>query len=142
MFLQIAHMFLAISTDRKLHLLLHSFLWISIHLDSLYYNFASCELYTGITINWRTYDAIRIRIYDLILKGVLPRLLFCHHLPHTVFYLTGSFLCVWQEPMSEQNFDTYVTTLTDMYTNQDHYQSPENKALLENIKQAVQGIQV
>uniref|UniRef100_A0A671N2V9 Myelin transcription factor 1 like n=1 Tax=Sinocyclocheilus anshuiensis TaxID=1608454 RepID=A0A671N2V9_9TELE len=46
------------------------------------------------------------------------------------------------EPMSEQNFDAYVTTLTDMYTNQDHYQSPENKALLENIKQAVQGIQV
>lgn len=44
--------------------------------------------------------------------------------------------------MSEQNFDAYVTTLTDIYTNQDHYQSPENKALLENIKQAVQGIQV
>ncbi|XP_029316411.1 myelin transcription factor 1-like protein isoform X2 [Cottoperca gobio] len=47
-----------------------------------------------------------------------------------------------QEPISEQNFDAYVTTLTDMYTNQDQYQSPENKALLENIKQAVQGIQV
>ncbi|XP_075940311.1 myelin transcription factor 1-like, a [Anarhichas minor] len=46
------------------------------------------------------------------------------------------------EPMSEQNFDTYVSTLTDMYTHQDQYQSPENKALLENIKQAVQGIQV
>uniref|UniRef100_A0A8C4EVI0 Myelin transcription factor 1 like n=1 Tax=Dicentrarchus labrax TaxID=13489 RepID=A0A8C4EVI0_DICLA len=46
------------------------------------------------------------------------------------------------EPISEQNFDAYVTTLTDMYTNQDQYQSPENKALLENIKQAVQGIQV
>uniref|UniRef100_A0A3P8U9S4 Myelin transcription factor 1 like n=1 Tax=Cynoglossus semilaevis TaxID=244447 RepID=A0A3P8U9S4_CYNSE len=45
-------------------------------------------------------------------------------------------------PLSEQNFDAYVTTLTDMYTNQDQYQSPENKALLENIKQAVQGIQV
>lgn len=29
-----------------------------------------------------------------------------------------------------------------MYTNQDRYQSPENKALLENIKQAVRGIQV
>ncbi|XP_052436558.1 myelin transcription factor 1-like protein isoform X1 [Carassius gibelio] len=51
--------------------------------------------------------------------------------------------CLHQrEPMSEQNFDAYVTTLTDMYTSQDHYQSPENKALLENIKQAVQGIQV
>ncbi|KAL3048944.1 hypothetical protein OYC64_008428 [Pagothenia borchgrevinki] len=47
-----------------------------------------------------------------------------------------------QEPISEQNFDAYVTTLTDMYTNQDQFQSPENKALLENIKQAVQGIQV
>lgn len=44
--------------------------------------------------------------------------------------------------MNEQNFDTYVSTLTDMYTHQDQYQSPENKALLENIKQAVQGIQV
>ncbi|XP_068457701.1 myelin transcription factor 1-like protein [Clinocottus analis] len=47
-----------------------------------------------------------------------------------------------QEPISEQNFDAYVTTLTDMYSNQDPYQSPENKVLLENIKQAVQGIQV
>ncbi|KAI7799794.1 myelin transcription factor 1-like, a isoform X3 [Triplophysa rosa] len=46
------------------------------------------------------------------------------------------------EPMNEQNFDTYVSTLTDMYTHQDQYQSPENKALLENIKQAVQGIHV
>uniref|UniRef100_A0A8C7N677 Myelin transcription factor 1 like n=1 Tax=Oncorhynchus kisutch TaxID=8019 RepID=A0A8C7N677_ONCKI len=46
------------------------------------------------------------------------------------------------EPISDQNFDAYVTTLTDMYTNQEQYQSPENKALLENIKQAVQGIQV
>ncbi|XP_051501206.1 myelin transcription factor 1-like protein isoform X2 [Myxocyprinus asiaticus] len=47
-----------------------------------------------------------------------------------------------REPMNEQNFDTYVSTLTDMYTHQDQYQTPENKALLENIKQAVQGIQV
>uniref|UniRef100_W5NKX7 Myelin transcription factor 1 like n=1 Tax=Lepisosteus oculatus TaxID=7918 RepID=W5NKX7_LEPOC len=46
------------------------------------------------------------------------------------------------DPINEQNFDAYVTTLTDMYTNQDQYQSPENKTLLENIKQAVQGIQV
>uniref|UniRef100_A0A8C8BXK5 Myelin transcription factor 1 domain-containing protein n=1 Tax=Oncorhynchus tshawytscha TaxID=74940 RepID=A0A8C8BXK5_ONCTS len=46
-----------------------------------------------------------------------------------------------REPINDQNFDAYVTTLTDMYTNQEHYQSPENKALLENIKQAVQGIQ-
>ncbi|XP_015213628.1 myelin transcription factor 1-like protein isoform X3 [Lepisosteus oculatus] len=47
-----------------------------------------------------------------------------------------------RDPINEQNFDAYVTTLTDMYTNQDQYQSPENKTLLENIKQAVQGIQV
>uniref|UniRef100_A0AAQ4P8N2 Myelin transcription factor 1 like n=1 Tax=Gasterosteus aculeatus aculeatus TaxID=481459 RepID=A0AAQ4P8N2_GASAC len=47
-----------------------------------------------------------------------------------------------QEPISEQNFDAYVTTLSDMYSNQDPYQSPENKVLLDNIKQAVQGIQV
>ncbi|XP_061610462.1 myelin transcription factor 1-like, a isoform X2 [Phyllopteryx taeniolatus] len=46
------------------------------------------------------------------------------------------------EPMNEQNLDTYVNTLTDMYTHQDQYTSPENKALLENIRQAVQGIQV
>ncbi|XP_057678409.1 myelin transcription factor 1-like, a [Corythoichthys intestinalis] len=46
------------------------------------------------------------------------------------------------DPVNEQNFDTYVSALTDMYTHQDRYQSPENKALLENIRQAVQGIQV
>ncbi|XP_073436971.1 myelin transcription factor 1 isoform X2 [Dendrobates tinctorius] len=46
------------------------------------------------------------------------------------------------EPISEQNFDAYVTTLTDMYSNQECYQNPENKALLESIKQAVKGIQV
>lgn len=47
-----------------------------------------------------------------------------------------------QEPISEQNFDAYVNTLTDMYTNQECYQNPENKDLLESIKQAVKGIQV
>lgn len=47
-----------------------------------------------------------------------------------------------QEPISEQNFEDYVTTLTDIYTNQEQYQIPENKTLLENINQAVQGIQV
>ncbi|XP_032897243.1 myelin transcription factor 1-like [Amblyraja radiata] len=46
------------------------------------------------------------------------------------------------EPISEQNFDAYVNTLTDMYTNMECYQNPENKALLESIKQAVKGIQV
>lgn len=49
---------------------------------------------------------------------------------------------VLQEALSEQNFDAYVTTLTDMYSSQDQYQTAENKALLENIKQAVQGIPV
>ncbi|KAH0619256.1 hypothetical protein JD844_019135 [Phrynosoma platyrhinos] len=46
------------------------------------------------------------------------------------------------EPISEQNFDAYVNTLTDMYTNQECYQNPENKDLLESIKQAIKGIQV
>uniref|UniRef100_S4R7S2 Myelin transcription factor 1 n=1 Tax=Petromyzon marinus TaxID=7757 RepID=S4R7S2_PETMA len=45
-------------------------------------------------------------------------------------------------PINEQNFDAYVTKLTDMYSNQDHYQSPEQKALLDTIRQAVKGIQV
>ncbi|XP_034060920.1 myelin transcription factor 1-like isoform X3 [Gymnodraco acuticeps] len=47
-----------------------------------------------------------------------------------------------QEPITEQNFDSYVSTLTDMYTNKDCFQSPENKALLESINQAVKGIKV
>nr|XP_033770800.1 myelin transcription factor 1 isoform X2 [Geotrypetes seraphini] len=46
------------------------------------------------------------------------------------------------DPISEENFDAYVNTLTDMYTKQECYQNPENKALLESIKQAVKGIQV
>uniref|UniRef100_A0A8C1CYZ5 Myelin transcription factor 1 like n=1 Tax=Cyprinus carpio carpio TaxID=630221 RepID=A0A8C1CYZ5_CYPCA len=63
-------------------------------------------------------------------------------LSHSLINSLANIQLPHMEPMSEQNFDAYVTTLTDMYTNQDHYQSPENKALLENIKQAVQGIQV
>ncbi|XP_030623286.1 myelin transcription factor 1 [Chanos chanos] len=47
-----------------------------------------------------------------------------------------------QEPITEQNFDSYVSTLTDMYTNKDCYQNPQNKALLETINQAVKGIKV
>lgn len=47
-----------------------------------------------------------------------------------------------QEPITEQNFDRYVSTLTDMYTNKDRFQSPENKALLESINKAVKGIKV
>ncbi|XP_011475100.1 myelin transcription factor 1 isoform X2 [Oryzias latipes] len=46
------------------------------------------------------------------------------------------------EPITEQNFDRYVSTLTDMYTNKDCFQSPENKALLESINKAVKGIKV
>nr|XP_036862515.1 myelin transcription factor 1 isoform X3 [Manis javanica] len=46
------------------------------------------------------------------------------------------------EPICEQNFDAYVSTLTDMYSNQECYQNPENKDLLDSIKQAVRGIQV
>lgn len=47
-----------------------------------------------------------------------------------------------QEPITEQNFDSYVNTLTDMYTNKERFQSPENKALLESINKAVKGIKV
>ncbi|XP_034496952.1 myelin transcription factor 1 isoform X3 [Ailuropoda melanoleuca] len=46
------------------------------------------------------------------------------------------------EPICEQNFEAYVNTLTDMYSNQECYQNPENKDLLESIKRAVRGIQV
>uniref|UniRef100_A0AAR2K3L7 Myelin transcription factor 1 domain-containing protein n=1 Tax=Pygocentrus nattereri TaxID=42514 RepID=A0AAR2K3L7_PYGNA len=46
------------------------------------------------------------------------------------------------EPISEQNFDTYVDTLTHMFSNKECYQNPENRALLESINQAVKGIEV
>jgi len=51
-------------------------------------------------------------------------------------------VCVQQEPLSEQNFDSYVETLTHMFTDKDCYQNPENRALLESINQAVKGIEV
>ncbi|XP_034029010.1 myelin transcription factor 1-like isoform X2 [Thalassophryne amazonica] len=47
-----------------------------------------------------------------------------------------------QEPLSERNFDSYVDTLTQMFSNKDCYQNPENRALLESINQAVKGIEV
>ncbi|TRY89742.1 hypothetical protein DNTS_027618 [Danionella cerebrum] len=47
-----------------------------------------------------------------------------------------------QEPITEQNFDTYVDTLTNMFTDKECYQNPENRALLESINQAVKGIEV
>lgn len=53
-----------------------------------------------------------------------------------------SALFVQQEPLTEQNFDSYVDTLTQMFTNKDCYQNPENRALLESINQAVKGIEV
>ncbi|XP_066481160.1 suppression of tumorigenicity 18 protein [Tiliqua scincoides] len=45
-------------------------------------------------------------------------------------------------PISEQNFEAYVNTLTDMYSNLEQDYSPDCKALLESIKQAVKGIHV
>ncbi|XP_077019309.1 suppression of tumorigenicity 18 protein [Tamandua tetradactyla] len=45
-------------------------------------------------------------------------------------------------PISEQNFEAYVNTLTDLYSNLERDYSPECKALLESIKQAVKGIHV
>ncbi|XP_015421778.1 PREDICTED: suppression of tumorigenicity 18 protein [Myotis davidii] len=64
----------------------------------------------------------------------------------------GGLLCAepkqWQlrlhpkGPISEQNFEAYVNTLTDMYSNLERDYSPECKALLESIKQAVKGIHV
>lgn len=58
-------------------------------------------------------------------------------------HVTGatSFL-VLQGPISEQNFEAYVNTLTDMYSHLERDYSPECKALLESIKQAVKGIHV
>ena len=49
---------------------------------------------------------------------------------------------VLQGPISEHNFEAYVNTLTDMYNNSEHEYSPECKALLDNIKQAIKGIHV
>nr|XP_020451582.1 suppression of tumorigenicity 18 protein isoform X2 [Monopterus albus] len=45
-------------------------------------------------------------------------------------------------PISEHNFEAYVNTLTDMYNNSEREYSPECKALLDNIKQAIKGIHV
>lgn len=74
-----------------------------------------------------------------------------NHLKVKAFMHMKSQMCVtwldWlvyvqQEPLSEQNFDSYVETLTHMFTNKDCYQNPENRALLESINQAVKGIEV
>uniref|UniRef100_A0A671LI51 Myelin transcription factor 1a n=1 Tax=Sinocyclocheilus anshuiensis TaxID=1608454 RepID=A0A671LI51_9TELE len=47
-----------------------------------------------------------------------------------------------QGPITEQNFDACVDTLTHMFTDKECYQNPENRALLESINQAVKGIEV
>ncbi|XP_071205268.1 myelin transcription factor 1-like isoform X6 [Salvelinus alpinus] len=47
-----------------------------------------------------------------------------------------------QEPITEHNFNSYLSTLTDMYTNKECFQNPENKALLESINKAVKSIKV
>ncbi|TRZ02663.1 hypothetical protein DNTS_024398 [Danionella cerebrum] len=46
------------------------------------------------------------------------------------------------EAMGEQSFESYVNSLTDMYTNPGPYQSSQSKSLLENLKQTVHSIQV
>ncbi|KAM3927845.1 suppression of tumorigenicity 18 protein isoform 3-T5 [Leptodactylus fuscus] len=46
------------------------------------------------------------------------------------------------EPIGEHNFEAYVNTLTEMYSNMEREYSPECKALLESIKQAVKGIHI
>uniref|UniRef100_A0A8C2JTI7 Myelin transcription factor 1 domain-containing protein n=1 Tax=Cyprinus carpio TaxID=7962 RepID=A0A8C2JTI7_CYPCA len=43
-------------------------------------------------------------------------------------------------PINEQNFEAYVNTLMDMYNNSEHEYSPECKALLDSIRQAIKGI--
>ncbi|KAL2097801.1 hypothetical protein ACEWY4_007008 [Coilia grayii] len=45
-------------------------------------------------------------------------------------------------PINEQNFEAYVNTLMDMYNNSEHDYSPECKALLDSIRQAIKGIHV
>ncbi|XP_026114370.1 suppression of tumorigenicity 18 protein-like isoform X1 [Carassius auratus] len=45
-------------------------------------------------------------------------------------------------PINEQNFETYMSTLMDMYNNSEHEYSPECKALLDSIRQAIKGIHV
>lgn len=68
-----------------------------------------------------------------------------HYLCHCLLWFNPliSICSAWQQdPITEQNFENYVSTLTDMYTNKECFQSPENKALLESINKAVKGIKV
>lgn len=61
--------------------------------------------------------------------------------PESLWLIPCVFVSI-QGPISEQNFEAYVNTLTDMYSNLERDYSPECKALLESIKQAVKGIHV
>ncbi|TSL82578.1 Suppression of tumorigenicity 18 protein [Bagarius yarrelli] len=45
-------------------------------------------------------------------------------------------------PINEHNFEAYIKTLTDMYNSSAHEYSPECKALLDSIRQAIRGIHV
>ena len=67
----------------------------------------------------------------------------CSPFPSSPGHVTGAPCSVLlQGPISEQNFEAYVNTLTDMYSNLERDSSPECKALLESIRQAVKGIHV
>lgn len=67
----------------------------------------------------------------------------CSPFPSSLGHVTDAMCFVLlQGPISEQNFEAYVNTLTDMYSNLERDYSPECKALLESIKQAVKGIHV
>ena len=54
----------------------------------------------------------------------------------------GCLLVSSQGPINEQNFEAYVNTLMDMYNSSEHDYSPECKALLDSIRQAIKGIHV
>lgn len=56
--------------------------------------------------------------------------------------MNAMFFNVFQGPINEQNFEAYVNTLMDMYNNSEHEYSPECKALLDSIRQAIKGIHV
>lgn len=62
-----------------------------------------------------------------------------HYLEYGSYLRTPSVL---QGPINEQNFEAYIKTLTDMYNSSEHEYSPECKALLDSIRQAIKGIHV
>nr|XP_056710214.1 suppression of tumorigenicity 18 protein isoform X1 [Euleptes europaea]XP_056710218.1 suppression of tumorigenicity 18 protein isoform X1 [Euleptes europaea]XP_056710219.1 suppression of tumorigenicity 18 protein isoform X1 [Euleptes europaea]XP_056710220.1 suppression of tumorigenicity 18 protein isoform X1 [Euleptes europaea] len=77
--------------------------------------------------------------HHTLLCSVPKAVLFCSNLGCHSRNLSPKSL---QGPISEQNFEAYVNTLTDMYSNLERDYSPDCKALLESIKQAVKGIHV